>query len=50
MGTTHVTTGYASGTPDGVAAWIRHCAAAVEAGAEEGQAAAERVRHVRHRR
>lgn len=43
-------TGFASGTPDGVAAWIRHCAAAVEAGAEEGQAAAERVRHVPHRR
>lgn len=29
-------TAYRSGTPDGVAAWLRHCAEAVSAGAEEG--------------
>lgn len=28
--------GYATGTPDGVAAWVRHCADAVVAGAAEG--------------
>lgn len=42
--------GYATGSPQGMAAWICHCAAAVTAGAEEGDAAAERARHVRHRR
>ena len=28
--------GYATGTPDGVAAWVRHCAGAVVSGAAEG--------------
>jgi hypothetical protein len=27
---------YATGTPDGVRAWLRHCCAATELGAEEG--------------
>jgi hypothetical protein len=29
---------YATGTPDGVRAWLRHCCAAVTLGAEEGLA------------
>ena len=33
--------GYASGTADGVAAWLRHCCAAVELGAREGLAVCE---------
>ncbi|KWW97505.1 oxidoreductase [Carbonactinospora thermoautotrophica] len=32
---------YMSGTPDGVAAWVRHCAAAVGIGAREGLAVCE---------
>jgi Fic family protein len=35
--------GYASGTGDGVAGWVRHCAGAVTAGAGEGTAVAEAV-------
>ncbi|WP_372592912.1 cell filamentation protein Fic [Actinotalea sp.] len=35
--------GYATGSAEGVAAWIRHCAAAVLAGAGEGVAVAESV-------
>jgi hypothetical protein len=35
--------GYATGTPDGVAGWLRHCAAAVELGAREGLAICEAV-------
>lgn len=34
-------TAYASGRPDGVAAWVRHCGSAVEAGAAEGMAICE---------
>jgi hypothetical protein len=34
--------GYATGTPDGVAAWLRHCADAVLAGAVEGALVADR--------
>lgn len=33
--------GFASGTAEGVAAWIRHCAAAVRAGAQESTAICE---------
>lgn len=35
--------GYRAGGPDGVAGWIRHCAAAVELGAREGLAICEAV-------
>jgi hypothetical protein len=35
--------GYASGTREGVAAWIRHCAWAVVAGAGEGTVVADAV-------
>ena len=35
--------GYESGSPDGVAAWLRHCAEAVSAGAAEGVAVADAV-------
>jgi hypothetical protein len=35
--------GYATGTSDGVAEWLRHCAAAVELGAQEGLAVCEAV-------
>ncbi len=33
--------GYASGTPEGVAAWIAHCGRAVELGARESTAVCE---------
>lgn len=33
---------YASGTPDGVGAWVRHCAEAYARGADEGLAISER--------
>jgi hypothetical protein len=33
--------GFASGTPDGLAAWIRHCCAQWEAGAREGRSIAD---------
>ena len=36
--------GYAAGGTDGVAAWLVHCAAAVEAGAREGLAICEALR------
>jgi hypothetical protein len=36
--------GYAVGTPDGVAAWLRHCARAVTLGAQEGLAVCEALR------
>jgi hypothetical protein len=36
--------GYATGTPDGVAAWLRHCCIAVELGAREALAICEAVR------
>jgi Fic family protein len=35
---------YAHGTPDGVAAWVAHCATAIALGAERGQALIERRR------
>jgi hypothetical protein len=35
--------GYRAGAPDGVAGWIRHCATAVELGAQEGLAICEAV-------
>ena len=35
--------GYATGSADGVAGWLRHCAAAVEHGAREGLAICEAV-------
>jgi hypothetical protein len=35
--------GYASGTPDGVAAWLRHCSSALAIGAQEGLAICESV-------
>lgn len=35
--------GYRSGSPDGVAGWLRHCAVAVELGAQEGLAICEAV-------
>jgi hypothetical protein len=35
--------GYATGSADGVACWLRHCAAAVELGAREGLAICEAV-------
>ena len=35
--------GYATGSADGVAGWLRHCAAAVELGAREGLAICEAV-------
>lgn len=35
--------GYATGTPEGVAAWLRHCADAVVAGAGDGAAVAAAV-------
>jgi hypothetical protein len=35
--------GYRTGEPDGVAAWLRHCATAVELGAQEGLAVCEAV-------
>jgi Fic/DOC family len=35
--------GYGSGQPDGVAAWLRHCAGAVLAGARESLAVAEAI-------
>jgi hypothetical protein len=35
--------GYRSGAPDGVAGWLRHCATAVELGAQEGLAICEAV-------
>lgn len=35
--------GYATGAPDGVGGWLRHCAAAVELGAQEGLAVCEAV-------
>ena len=35
--------GFISGTPEGVAAWLRYCAGAVTTGAEEGRAVAEAV-------
>jgi hypothetical protein len=35
--------GYAAGSADGVAGWLRHCAAAVELGAREGLAICEAV-------
>jgi Fic family protein len=35
--------GYAAGSPDGVAQWLRFCADAVTAGAAEGEAVAEAV-------
>ncbi len=35
--------GYATGTPEGVAAWLRHCADAVLAGAAEGRRVADDV-------
>jgi hypothetical protein len=35
---------YATGTPDGVALWLRHCADAVVAGAEEGRRVCAAVR------
>ncbi|WP_163512242.1 oxidoreductase [Fodinicola acaciae] len=34
---------YATGTPDGVRAWLKHCCAAVAAGAAEGRAICDRV-------
>lgn len=34
---------YAGGTPEGVALWLQHCAAAVEAGAAEGMRIADSV-------
>jgi hypothetical protein len=34
---------YASGTADGVRAWLRHCCAAIGAGAAEGRAICDRV-------
>lgn len=34
---------YATGTPDGVRAWLRHCCAAVTAGAREGLAVCEEL-------
>ncbi|WP_075763704.1 Fic family protein [Actinoalloteichus fjordicus] len=33
--------GFASGEPGGIAAWIKHCCAAIEAGAREGKSIAE---------
>jgi hypothetical protein len=33
--------GYASGTPEGMAAWLRHCAEAVELGVRESVAVCE---------
>jgi len=36
--------GYVSGGPDGVGAWIVHCARAVELGAREGLAVCEAIR------
>ncbi len=36
-------TSYATGTPEGVAAWLVHCADAVLIGAQEGQAVADAV-------
>lgn len=35
--------GYATGTPDGLAVWLRHCAGAVDLGAREGLAICESV-------
>jgi hypothetical protein len=35
--------GYRTGEPDGVAGWLRHCATAVELGAQEGLAVCEAV-------
>ncbi|HOU94441.1 MAG TPA: hypothetical protein PLU22_25495, partial [Polyangiaceae bacterium] len=35
--------GYATGTAEGVAAWLRHCAGAVLTGASEGAALAAEV-------
>ena len=35
--------GYAAGTPDGLAVWLRHCAGAVDLGAREGLAICESV-------
>lgn len=35
--------GFATGTPDGVAAWVRHCAQAVVLGAQEGTRVADAV-------
>lgn len=35
--------GFATGTPDGVAAWVRHCAQAVVVGAQEGTRVADAV-------
>lgn len=35
--------GYRGGDPDGVAGWLRHCAAAMELGAQEGLAICEAV-------
>lgn len=35
--------GYATGSSDGVAGWLRHCATAVELGAQEGLAICEAV-------
>jgi hypothetical protein len=35
--------GYATGSSDGVAGWLRHCASAVELGAREGLAICEAV-------
>ncbi len=37
--------GYASGTPDGLAAWLRHCAGAMELGAREGLGVCEAILH-----
>lgn len=42
-GYTAAATGYASGTAEGVAAWLRHCAWAVVAGAGEGRVVADAV-------
>jgi hypothetical protein len=36
--------GYAAGAADGVAAWVRHCAAATVLGAREGVAVCEAIR------
>ena len=36
--------GYATGTPEGIASWLRHCCVAVELGAREAAAICEAVR------
>lgn len=41
--------GYASGSPDAVAAWVRHCGWALVAGAGEGSGVADAVSAGRHR-